>query len=130
MSAIFSALSNRIADTIRTPEERAERERHLQDLDAFKTACTVAMTAATVFFLCIPSFFTFLLCGLIGFAAREARVVASNVSEIIRDVTAEIPARISRENAFAQVTKDTYLAGYLLSFYNINSDHLSQESRA
>lgn len=118
MSAIFSALSNRVADAIRTPEERAERERQLQDIDAFKTACTVAMTAAAVFFICIPSFFTFFLCGLIGFAAREARVVATNASEIIKDITAEIPARISRENAVGQLTKDTYVAGYVLTLYN------------
>lgn len=124
MSGIINGAINRVADAFRTPEELAEREKQLQDLEVFKTACVVAMTAAAVFFLCIPSFFTFLFCGLIGLAAREARVVASNMGEIIKDITVDIPARFSRENAVAQLSKDTFVAGYLLNLCSPASEHL------
>lgn len=127
MSGIINGAANRIADVFRTPEERAERERQLQDLEVFKTACVVAMTAAAVFFICIPSFFTLLFCGLIGLAAKDARVVATNMGEIIRNITTEMSARWSRDNAVAQLSKDTFIAGYVLNWVSPASEHLVQQ---
>jgi hypothetical protein len=124
MSGVINGAANRIADAFRTPEERAERAKQIQDLEVFKTACVVAMTAAAVFFLCIPSFFTFLFCGLIGLAARDARVVATNMGEIIQNITTEMWASWSRDNAVAQLSKDTLVAGYLLNWVSQVSDHL------
>lgn len=118
MSGFISGAINTVADAFLTPEELAQRESQIQYLEALKSACVVIGVAAAVFFALLPNIFTFLLCGLIGLGAKEVWIIASNMMEVVKDITVSVPARLSRESEIAQLSKDTLFAKHIFNLYD------------
>ncbi|MBX7065696.1 MAG: hypothetical protein K1X28_00555 [Parachlamydiales bacterium] len=124
MAAIVDRAINLVRDAMLTPEQQAQRDRQIEQLEMIKTASVATMIVAPIFLLLIPKIFMLILASLAVIGAREVFIASGNVLEMIKTARIYIQAVRTRETLLDQISKNTLFVKQIINMSNPSHEDL------